>query len=85
MVCDTLPCIVNKQQNVNPISLILSITDTHLVLFIIHECKLVNCLINLGYCNAALLMQFDSETWIKVVEFRILIRNYKSMKLAINI
>ena len=42
--------------NVNLFSLILSITDTHMVLCNFHASKPVNCLINLLYCNAALLI-----------------------------
>ena len=41
--------------NVNLVSLILSTTDTHLVLCNIHASNPVNFLINLRYCNAALL------------------------------
>ena len=43
--------------NVNLFSLIRSITDTYLVLCIVHASKPINCLINLQlYCNAALLI-----------------------------
>ena len=40
---------------VNLVSLILSTIDTHLALCNIHASNPVNFLINLGYCNAALL------------------------------
>ena len=50
-----LGCIVCVDSTVNIISLIQSTTDTHPVLCNIHASNHVNCLINLGYCNAALL------------------------------
>ena len=43
------------ESNVDLVSLILSTTDTHLVLCKIRTSNPVNLLINLGYCNAALL------------------------------
>ena len=56
VVCDTLGCLIIKQQNVNRLSLILSFTDKNLILCKFHASKLVNCLTNLWDRNAALLI-----------------------------
>ena len=50
-----------EDSNVNLVSLILSTTDTHLLLFHIHASNPVNFLINPGYCNAALLNAVQCE------------------------
>ena len=47
--------------NVNRVSLILSTTDTHIILCNTHASNPVDCLINLGYCNAALLNTVQSQ------------------------